>query len=129
MEDKVRCLREAQDLWRKRYKLFHNQVSGQEIWQYRSDARSRTAELERQLDAVQLMKSELQRSITTMTEQAEGTDGRTRQNLNQALQNAKDTVTNVLNLYSSLIPNQIFLLQTLYDEANKKLNEIGRAHV
>ena len=68
LEDKVRCLREAQDLWRKRYKLFHDQVSGQDIWQYRSDARSRMAELERQLEAIQLMKSELQRSIATMTE-------------------------------------------------------------
>ena len=124
LEDKVRCLREAQDLWRKRYKLFHDQASGQDIWQYRSDARSRMAELERQLEAIQLMKSELQRSIATMTEQAEGTDGRTRQNLGQALQNAKDTVANVLNLYSSLIPNQIFLLQTFYDEASEKLNAV-----
>ena len=124
LEDKVRCLREAQDLWRKRYKLFHDQASGQDIWQYRSNARSRMAELERQLEAIQLMKSELQRSIATMTEQAEGTDGRTRQNLGQALQNAKDTVANVLNLYSSLIPNQIFLLQTFYDEASEKINAV-----
>ena len=53
--------------------------------------------------------------------------GRARQNLNQMLQSQQDTIANVLNRYAYLLPYQIMLERTLYEEASARIDTLRLA--
>ncbi len=126
LDDEINLTRESQQVWRDRYKLFHDQAAGEEIWKMRDTASTRIIELQRQLDGVRTMESAVLRQVETTQSQvnAEGVSGPVQQNLMQALENQRKIITEIFNRYESLIPDAIFLQQRLYDEANDKMSTI-----
>lgn len=126
LEEGITLRREYQQVWRDRYRLFHDEVSGEEIWKIREDAQSKITELQRQLESIRTMENAVLRQIDTTQEQAgaEGLSSVIQQNMLQAAENQRRIVSDVFNRYESLIPNAIFLQQRLYSEANDNMGAI-----
>ena len=141
IDDEIQLLREAQDIWRKRYKLFHDKESGEEIWKDRDFAQRRITELQRELAGIQTIEEDFLQQLKAMQERAEavtkesGEDGKTpalsqedrlktQQNMLQAVENQRKIITDVLNRYESQWPNAIFLYQRLYNEASDRISAI-----
>lgn len=124
IEEEIRALREARQIWRDRYRLFHGQASGEEIWSFRDKAQARERELQRQLDGVRTMESELLRRVETTRSQMEGTTGKVRQEMERALEAQMRTLRDVLDRYEALIPDQIFLVRRLHGEASEKIGAL-----
>lgn len=129
LDDEITLTREAQQVWRDRYKLFHDQASGEEIWKLREDAQTRINELNRQLEGVRTMESTVLRQIEQLQEQAktEGLSSVIVQNLTQAVDNQRKVISDIFNRYESIIPNAVFLQQRLYNEANDNLSTLRLA--
>ena len=129
IDDEITLTREAQQVWRNRYKLFHNQAAGDEIWKLRETSETRVNELQRQLDGVRTMESAVLRQIETTQAQAnaEGVSGIIQQNIMQAAENQRKIIAEIFNRYESLIPDAIFLQQRLYSEASDKMSTIRLA--
>ena len=129
LNDEISLTRETQEIWRKRYKLFHDEASGNEIWSYRDEAGKRIIELQRQLDSVRSMENAVIREIDSLQSQAnsEGVTEIIKQNLSQTLENRRRIVSEIFSRYESLIPREIFYQQRLYDEANDNLGAIRLA--
>ena len=129
IDDEIALNREAQEIWRNRYKLFHDKASGEEIWKLRDDSQTRIAELQRQLEGVRTMESEILKQIETTQAQAatEGISSTIQQSITQAADNQRKVVSDIFNRYESLIPNAIFLEQRLNSEANDNLGALRLA--
>ena len=129
IEDEITLIREAQQVWRERYKLFHDQTPGEEIWKLREDSQTRIAELTRQLEGVRTMESTTLREIAQIQEQAktEGLSSVVQQNLTQAVDNQQKIIADIFNRYESMIPNAIFLQQRLNSEANDNMSTMRLA--
>ena len=124
IEDEITLTRETQQAWRNRYRLFHDEVSGEEIWKIRENADIRLTELQRQLDGVRTMETSTLRQIEATQEQAktEGINSVIQQNLVQTAENQRKVISDIFNRYESLIPNVVFLQQRLYDEAGDNMS-------
>ena len=129
IDDEIVLTREAQQVWRNRYKLFHDQAAGDEIWKLREDSEARISELQRQLDGVRTMESTTLRQIDQTQEQGktEGISSVIQQNITQAAENQRKIVSDIFNRYESLIPNAVFLEQRLNSEANDNLSTLRLA--
>ncbi|MBQ4431833.1 MAG: mechanosensitive ion channel, partial [Synergistaceae bacterium] len=129
LEDTIILTREAQQVWRDRYRLFHDEASGEEIWKLRENAQTRISELQRQLEGVRTMESVLLRQIETTQEKAktEGLTSTIQQNLVQAADNQRKVVADIFNRYESNIPQAIFLQQRLYNEASDNMSTVRLA--
>ena len=129
IDDEIALTREAQQVWRDRYKLFHDQAGGDEIWKLRETAETRVNELRRQLDGVRTMEAAILRQVEATQTQAnaEGVSGIIQQNIMQAAENQRKIIAEIFNRYESLIPDAIFLQQRLYEEANNNLSTIRLA--
>ena len=129
IDDEIMFNREAQQIWRDRYKLFHDEASGEEIWRLRDDSQTRITELQRQLEGVRTMESNILRQIEQTQAQAtaEGVAGTIQQNLIQATDNQRKIVSDIFNRYESLIPQAVFLEQRLNSEANDNLSALRLA--
>ncbi|MBQ7155598.1 MAG: mechanosensitive ion channel [Synergistaceae bacterium] len=129
IDDEITLVREEQQVWRDRYKLFHDQASGEEIWKLRDDSQTRIAELQRQLEGVRTMEGVILRQIEATQAQAtaEGVTGTVQQNLIQATDNQRKTISDIFNRYESLIPQAVFLQQRLNSEANDNLSALRLA--
>ncbi|MBQ7544108.1 MAG: mechanosensitive ion channel [Synergistaceae bacterium] len=127
IDDEIVLVREEQQAWRDRYKLFHDQASGEDIWKIRENSETRIAELQRQLEGVRTMESTILRQIDTTQAQAEGISGTVQQNLIQAADNYRKTIADIFNRYESLIPQAVFLQQRLNAEANDHLSALRLA--
>lgn len=129
INEEISLTREAQEVWRKRYKLFHDEASGEEIWAFREGAESRQQELQKQLDSVRAMENVVYREIDTLQSQvnAEGVSGLTQQNLMQAAENKRRIISEVFNRYETMIPRAVFYQQRLHSEANDNLGAIRLA--
>ena len=126
LEEEISYLRENQQVWRERYKLFHDQAGGDEIWKLRDTAAARIDELQRQLESVRTMENNAMRQAETLQKQAatEGIGGIVQQNLIQASENQRKIISEVLNRYESLIPDAVFYQQRLHEEANDNLSTL-----
>ena len=126
LEEEISYLREIQQIWRDRYKLFHDQADGEEIWKLRENAQAKIDELQRQLESIRTMENTVLRQIETIQKQAttEGIGGVVQQNLIQASENQRKIISEVLNRYESLIPDVIFYQQRLQNEANDNLSTL-----
>lgn len=124
IEDTIILTREAQQVWRDRYRLFHDEASGEEIWKLRDNSQARIAELQRQLEGVRTMESTIIRQIDATQEQAktEGLTSTIQQNLAQTADNHRKIVADVFNRYEAMIPQAIFLQQRLYNEATDHMS-------
>ena len=129
IDDEIVLVREAQQAWRDRYKLFHDQASGDDIWKLRENSETRITELQRQLDGVRTMESAILRQIDTVQAQAtaEGVSGIVQQNLIQAADNMRKTISDIFNRYESIIPQAMFLQQRINAEANDHLSALRLA--
>ena len=129
IEDEVTLIREAQQVWQNRYKLFHDKASGEEIWKFRDSAQARITELNRQLEGIRTMESTTLREINSIQEQAktEGLTSTIQQNLTQAADNQRKIISDIFNRYESLVPNAIFLQQRLYNEASDNMSTVRLA--
>ena len=129
INEEISMIRETQEVWRKRYKLFHDEASGEEIWSYREEAGSRQQELQKQLDSIRAMENVVFREIDSVQSQAnaEGVSGLVQQNLMQAAENRRRIVSEVFNRYETMIPRAMFYQQRLYTEANDNLGAIRLA--
>ena len=123
IDDEITFNREAQQIWRDRYKLFHDQASGEEIWKLRDNSQTRI------LEGVRTMESNILRQIDQTQVQAttEGVAGTIQQNLMQAADNQRKIVSDIFNRYESLIPQAVFLEQRLNAEANDNLSTLRLA--
>lgn len=70
IDDEITLTREIQQAWRDRYKLFHDEASGEEIWKLRENAQARINELQRQLEGVRTMESTSLRQVEETQEKA-----------------------------------------------------------
>ncbi len=129
LEDEMIFIRDSQQIWRDRYRLFHDEVSGEELWKIRENAQAQLTELQRKLDGVRTLESELLRQIETTQEQAktEGLNSVIQQNLAQTAENQRKIVADIFNRYESAIPNAIFLQQRLYNEASDNMSTVRLA--
>ena len=129
IEDEITLTREAQQVWRNRYALFHDEASGEEIWKLREDAQARLNELQRQLESVRTMESTMLRQIESTQEQAktEGLTSVIQQNIAQAADNQRKVVADIFNRYEAMIPNAVFLQQRVFSEANDNMSTIKLA--
>ena len=124
IEDEITLTRETQQAWRNRYRLFHDEAPGEEIWKIRENAEIRLTELQRQLDGVRTMETSTLRQIEATQEQAktEGINSVIQQNLVQTAENQRKVISDIFNRYESLIPNAVFLQQRLYNEASDNMS-------
>lgn len=129
IDDEVIFVREAQEIWRNRYKIFHEQASGEEIWKFREDSHTRINELQRQLDGVRTMEATLLRQIdeTQIQANTEGISSSIQQNILHAIENQKKIVSDIFNRYEAIIPQAIFLHQRINAEASDNLSAIRLA--
>ena len=126
LEEEIELIREAQQVWRDRYKLFHDQAAGDEIWALRNNAQTRLQELQRQLEGARTQEDDLLRQIESTQEKlnTEGISSTIKQGVVQAIENRRKIISEVMNRYESIIPNAVFLQQRLYNEANDNLSAI-----
>ncbi len=129
INDEAEFVRELQDLWRKRFKLFNDTATGEEIWKIREESQARIIELQRQLDGVRSMENAMIRDVASAQTQAtaEGVTGIIQQNLLQVVNNRRKIVSDIFERYETLIPRMIFYYQRLYDEANSKMSAVRLA--
>lgn len=122
-------VRELQEVWRKRFRLFSDKAPGEEIWKIREESQARIAELQRQLDGVRSMENAIIREVDDAQNQAnaEGVTGIIQQNLLQVVNNRRKIISDIFDRYESLIPRMIFYYQRLYSEANDKMSAIRLA--
>ena len=126
LDEEIGLAREAQQVWKNRYKLFHDKASGDEIWALRNNAQTRLQELQRQLEGVRTRENDLLRQIesTQAKLNTEGISSTIQQGVMQTADNQRKIIADVMNRYESIIPNAIFLQQRLYNEANDNLSAI-----
>ena len=142
LDDEISLLRETQQVWRERYKLFRDEASGDEIWKDRDNAQTRVNELNIQLTGVRTLEAEVLRRIEAIQRQVEDLQepreagegaepsltaedrGKVQQNLLQAVENQRKIISEVLNRYESQLPNAVFLYQRLYAEASDRISAI-----
>ena len=129
LDDEITINREYQQVWRDRYKLFHDQASGEEIWKLRDTAQNRINELQTQLEGARTLENSVLRQIEATQAQAntEGVSGVIQQNILQAAENYKKIISDILNRYESLIPDAVFLQQRIYNEANDNISALRLA--
>ena len=129
IEDEIVLTRETQQVWRDRFRLFHEQASGEDIWKLRENSQARLNELARQLEGVRTMESTTLREIDRLQEQAktEGISSTILQNLTQAVDNQRKIVSDIFNRYESMIPNASFFYQRLYNEASDSMSTMRLA--
>ena len=130
LEDEIELNQEAQQVWKDRYKLFHDQASGDEIWALRNNSQTRMQELQRQLDGARARESDLLRRIESTQEKLSAEKelaGIVQQGVQQAIDNQRKIIADVINRYESSIPSAIFLQQRLYNEANDNLSALRLA--
>lgn len=129
LDDEIALTRETRQLWNDRYKLFHDEAAGDEIWKIRDNAQKRLQELNRQLESVRNFEGTILKEIESLQVHvtSEGISPNVQQNLLQAIDNKRKTNSEVLNRYEALIPNVIFLEQRLYNEANDNLSALRLA--
>ena len=126
LNEEIALNREAQEVWRRRYKLFHDEATGDEIWRYREDSQAKQAELKRMLDGVREMENVILREIDSVQSQAnsEEATGSIRQNLVQAAENRRKIIADIFNRYEALVPRAVFYQQRLFEEANDHLSAV-----
>ena len=129
LDDEIAINREYQQAWRDRYKLFHDEASGDEIWKLRDHAQARINELQTQLEGIRTFENSVLRQIDSTQAQAtaEGVSGVIQQNILQAAENYRKIISDVFNRYEALIPNAVFLQQRIYNEANDNISALRLA--
>ncbi len=127
LQDEIELLSNAQAIWKARHRLFNGKATGEEIWQYRNDAQGRVSELQTHLESIRALQNDFYQRISTTQALASEATGKTKQNLNQMLQSQQNTIANVLNRYAYLLPNQILLERTLYEEASARIDTLRLA--
>ena len=126
LEDEIALTRESQQVWKDRYKLFHDTATGEELWKIRDTSQTRINELQRQLEGVRTAENTILREIETTQASlnAEGITGTVQQNILLAIENKRKIISEIFNRYEALIPNAIFLQQRLNAEANDNVSAI-----
>ena len=129
INDEITINREYQQAWRDRYKLFHDEASGEEIWKLRDKAQARINELQAQLEGVRTLENSVLRQIEARQAQAnaEGLPGNVQQSILQAVENYRKIISDVFNRHESLIPDAVFLQQRIYNEANDNISALRLA--
>lgn len=129
LNDEIDTTRESQEVWRNRYKLFHNQATGEEIWTLRENSSHRIQELQRLLEGVRNLASLIIRDINeknALASQPEISD-KVKQNLAQAVEYDRRFIYDGINRYETFLPQTIFLWQRLLIEANENLTALRLA--
>jgi len=129
VDDEIGINREFQQAWRDRYKLFHDEATGEEIWKLRDSAQNRINELQSQLDGVRTLENSVLRQVEATQSQAtaEGVSGVIQQNILQAAENYRKIISDIFNRYEALIPDAVFLQQRIYNEANDNISALRLA--
>ncbi len=126
IEEEISLDRDLRNFWQIRYKLFHDELSGDEIWKIRDEAQTKVLGLQRRLEGIRTLENVTLKQIDNIQAQAdtEEISGIIQQNLIQALDNHRKIIADVFNRYESLIPKSIFYQQRLYIEANGNLSAL-----
>ncbi|MBQ6112383.1 MAG: mechanosensitive ion channel [Synergistaceae bacterium] len=129
LNDEANFVREIQNVWQKRYDLFHNQAAGNEIWNMRDDAQTRIAELQRQLDSVRSMEASTIRDINSAESQseAENVPAEIKQTIIRIINNRRKVISDIVDRYETVIPQAVFYQRRLYNEANDNLTTLRLA--
>ena len=126
LDDEIEFGREAQQIWHDRFKLFNDEASGEEIWNFRNSAQARISELQTQLESIRTLERTMLGQIETIEAQAsaEGISSAIQQNIIQAANNYRKIISDICNRYEALIPEAVFLQQRLYNEANDNISAL-----
>ena len=129
LEEEISLNKELLDFWQVRYKLFHDELSGEEIWKIRDEAQAKVLGLQRRLEGIRALENATLKQIDNLKAQTETEEvsGIIQQNLIQAQDNHRRIISDVFNKYEALIPNSIFYQQRLYIEANENLSALRLA--
>lgn len=129
LNDEANFVREIQNVWQKRYDLFHNQAAGEEIWRIRDEAQTRITELQRQLDSVRSMEASTIRDINSAQDQAdsENVPAEIKQTLIRIVNNRRKIISDVIDRYETIIPQAVFYQRRLHEEANDNLTTLRLA--
>ncbi|MBR0251346.1 MAG: mechanosensitive ion channel, partial [Synergistaceae bacterium] len=129
LNDEANFVREIQNVWQKRYDLFHNQAAGDEIWKMRDEAQTRMSELQRQLDSVRSMEASTIRDINSAESQSESENvpAEIKQTIIRIINNRRKIISDIVDRYETLIPQAVFYQRRLYNEANDNLTTLRLA--
>ena len=127
LEEEIKLLKEAQQVWRVRYRLFHDQSSGEEIWGYRDKAQNKIQEMQRQMESARVMEADILRRIATLRLQLDGASDDIRPHITQTILQLQRFVPDIVSRQTTLFSDMIFLEQRLYDEASDKLSALRLA--
>ena len=127
LEEEIKLLKEAQQVWRIRYQLFHDQSSGEEIWSYRDAAQNKIQEMQRQMESARVMEADTLRRIATLRLQLDGASDDIRPHVTQTISQLQRFVPDIVSRQTTLCSDMIFLEQRLYDEASNKLSALRLA--
>ncbi|MBQ3647064.1 MAG: hypothetical protein II960_10805, partial [Synergistaceae bacterium] len=103
LEDEIALTRESQQVWKDRYKLFHDNATGEELWKIRDTSQARINELQRQLEGVRTAENTILREIETTQASlnAEGITGTVQQNILLAIENKRKIISEIFNRYEA----------------------------
>ena len=126
LDDEIALNRGYQQIWRDRYKLFHDTATGEEIWKILERTQTSIDELQRQLEGVRTLEIEILRQAEQIQAKAntEGISSVVQQNIIQTSENYRKIVSEIFNRYESLVPNAILMLQRLNTEANDNISAL-----
>ena len=129
LNDEGVFVREIQDVWKKRYDLFHEKTAGDEIWKIRDKTQNRIAEFQRMLESVRSMEDSIIRDINSAQSLAnsEETSADIKQNLIRTINNRQKIISDIVDRYETLIPNSVFYQRRLNTEANDSLTTVRLA--
>lgn len=118
--------REIQQVWRERFKLFHDTASGEEIWKLSDSAKTRIQELNRELEGIRTMEDTILHQIEARQGQAnaEGITSMIQQEILRSIENQRKIITEIYDRYESLIPTAVFYQQRLQSEANNNISAV-----
>ncbi len=129
LNDEGDLVREIQDVWQKRYDLFHDTTAGNEIWKIRDETQVRITELQRQLESARSMEDSTIHEINSAQSLADSEEVpvEIKQNLLRTISSRQKIISDIVDRYETLIPNSVFYQRRLNSEANDSLTTLRLA--
>ena len=129
LKDEGDLVREIQNVWQKRYDLFHGKITGDGIWNIREETQKRITELQRQLDSVRSMEASTINDINSAVSltDSEELPAEIKQNLIRTVENRRKVISDIVDRYEIFIPHSVFYQRRLNTEASDNLTTLRLA--
>ena len=129
LKDEGDLVREIQNVWQKRYDLFHGKITGDGIWTIREETQKRITELQRQLDSVRSMEASTINDINSALTLADTEElpAEIKQQLIRTVENRRKVISDIVDRYEIFIPHSVFYQRRLNTEASDNLTTLRLA--